>query len=139
VEVAKFFVLGFQVVVIGMGQNKVQDQEPGADQFVGKTAAIAEIVLVDGRIKGAREEVVDQGMTREPSSPDVAMSEGFSGQAGAHTPAIDPGKIEELLLGKVPGMGGDEVKEPRFGRGITVALDGLDVFGTNAHRGECPA
>src|SRR5260370_28819337 len=59
---------------------------------------------------------------------------GFQGQAGAHTPAIDPGKIEELPLGEVSGVGGDEVEEARFGRGVTVSLDGLDVFGTNAHR-----
>ena len=132
-KVAKFFLLGFQVVVIGLVKNKIQDQEPGADPFVGKMATIAKIVLVDERIKGACEQVVDQGMTREPRSPDVAMSKGFGGQAGAHTPAIDPGKIKELPLGEVPGMGGDEVNEPRFGRGITVAFDGLDVIGTNAH------
>jgi hypothetical protein len=73
VEVTDFFVLGFQVLVIRVGQNKVQDQEPGADQFVGQTAAIAKIVLLDGLIEGACEEVVDQGMTGESGSPNVAM------------------------------------------------------------------
>src|SRR5260370_35230606 len=64
----------------------------------------------------------------------MTVRQGFQGQAGAHTPSIDPGKIEELPLGEVPGVGGDEVEEARFGRGVTVSLDGLDVFGTNAHR-----
>jgi hypothetical protein len=53
VEVADFFLLGFEVRVIRMGQNKVQNEEPGADQFVGETTAVAEIVLLDGLVEGA--------------------------------------------------------------------------------------
>jgi hypothetical protein len=120
--------------VIRVGQNKVQDQEPGADQFVGQTAAIAKIVLLDGLIEGACEEIVDQGMTSESGCPNVAVVVGFDGQARAHAPSIDPGKTEELLLGEVAGMGGDEVKEACFGRGITVPLDSPNVFDRSAHR-----
>jgi hypothetical protein len=42
-EITDFFVLGFQIVEVGMGQNKVENQEPGADEFVGKPTAIAEV------------------------------------------------------------------------------------------------
>ena len=120
--------------MIGTGQNKVQNQKPGADQFVGKTAAVAEIVLLYRLIEVACEQVVDHCVTGTPGSPDMAMLQGLPRQAGAHASAIDPGKIEELLLREVPGMGGDEVQEARFGPGITVPLDSLDVFGTDAHR-----
>src|SRR6266851_1274256 len=134
VEVADFFLLGFEVVVIGMGQNKIQDEEPGADQFVGETTAVAEIVLLDGHVEGPCKEVVDQRVPSQSGSPYMTVLQGFHGQAGAHTSSIDPGKIEELPLGEVPRVGGNEVEEARFGRGVTVSLDGLDVFGTNAHR-----
>ena len=54
-KVVDFVVLGFKVVVIWMGENKVEDQEPGADEFVGKTAAVAEIILLDGFVERTRE------------------------------------------------------------------------------------
>ncbi len=43
------------------------------------------------------------------------MFESFSGEGGGPALRIDPGKSEELLLGEVAGMGGDEVEEARFG------------------------
>ncbi len=44
-------------------------QNPERYKFVGQTAAIAKIVLLDGLIEGACEEVVDQGMpSRMPRS-----------------------------------------------------------------------
>jgi hypothetical protein len=33
-----------------MGQNEVQNQEPGTDQFVGKAAAIAQVLAVESAI-----------------------------------------------------------------------------------------
>src|SRR5712692_3649204 len=39
VEEADFVLLGFEVVVFVMGQNKIQDDEPGAEQFVGESTA----------------------------------------------------------------------------------------------------
>ncbi len=51
VEVTDFFVFGFKIVEVGMCQDKVQNQQPGADEFVGKAAAVAKIVLVDGSIE----------------------------------------------------------------------------------------
>src|SRR5260370_35842730 len=117
-----------------MGQNKVQNEEPGADQFVGETTAVAEIVLLDGLVEGACKQVVDQRVPSQSSRPYMIVRQGFPGQADAHTPSIDPGEIEELPLGEVPGVGGDEVEEARFGGGVTVPFDVRDGFITNAHR-----
>ena len=70
--------------MFGMGQNKVQDEEPGADQFVGETTAVAEIVLLDGLVEGACKEVVDQRVPSQSGSPYMTVRQGFHGQAGAH-------------------------------------------------------
>src|SRR5260370_3507257 len=122
VEVADFFVLGFEVVEVGMGQNEVQDQQPGADEFVGKAAAIAGIVLVYGFIEGAREEIVDQGVTGEPGGSDVAMFESLDGQAAGPDRASDSGQAGEQLLGEVARAGGAQEEEGPLGGGVRVAL-----------------
>ena len=49
VEVGDFLGFGFEIQT-GMGQNEVQNQQPGSDQFTRKAAAIAQVIAVESAV-----------------------------------------------------------------------------------------
>ena len=49
-EVGNFIGFGFEIFQARMGQNEVQNQQPGADQFIGKAAAIAQVIAVESAV-----------------------------------------------------------------------------------------
>jgi len=50
VKVADLFSFGFEVRLVGMGQNEVENEQPGVDELVRLAAPVAEIILVDGTV-----------------------------------------------------------------------------------------
>ena len=49
-EVGDFLGFGFEIFQAGMGQNEVQNQQTGSDQFIGKAAAIAQVIAVESAV-----------------------------------------------------------------------------------------
>ena len=49
-KVGDFLGFGFEIFQAGMGQNEVQNQQTGSDQFIGKAAAIAQVIAVESAI-----------------------------------------------------------------------------------------
>ncbi len=54
-EVVQFVVLGFEVFVLQMRQNKVQGNEPRANVFEGMGTAVAKVFPVDRPVHDAGE------------------------------------------------------------------------------------
>ena len=52
-EVGDFLGFGFEKFQARMGQNEVQNQQPGLDQFTRKAAAIAQVVAVESAVDSA--------------------------------------------------------------------------------------
>ncbi len=49
-KVGDFLRFGFEIFQAGMGQNEVQNQQPSSDQFIGKAAAIAQVIAVESTV-----------------------------------------------------------------------------------------
>src|ERR1039458_6340269 len=58
-EVAGLVGLGFEVLLVGIGQDEFENHQAGVDHFNRLTAPIAYIVLVDDVVNTARVEVVN--------------------------------------------------------------------------------
>jgi len=72
-EVGDFLGFGFEKFQARMGQNEVQNQQPGSDQFTRKAAAIAQVIAVESAIDFARKEVEDRCPVSASGGPNVAQ------------------------------------------------------------------
>src|SRR6266567_9223602 len=59
-EVGDLLGFGFEIFQARMGQNEVQNEQPGLDQFTRKAAAIAQVIAVESAVDFARKEVEDR-------------------------------------------------------------------------------
>jgi hypothetical protein len=49
-KVGDFLGFSFEIFQVGMGQDEVQNQQPGAAQFTRKAAAIAQVIAVESAV-----------------------------------------------------------------------------------------
>src|SRR5712664_1449615 len=59
-EVVQFVVLGFEIFVLQMRQNEVQDNEPRANVFEGMSTSVAKVFPADRSVQDAGEYVVHE-------------------------------------------------------------------------------
>ena len=95
-EVGNFLGFGFEIFQAGMGQNEVQNQQPGLDQFTRKAAAIAQVIAVESAVDFAREEVEDRCPVSASGSPNVAQSDTLAGEL-VHVPALRGARVIKKL------------------------------------------
>src|SRR5713226_10207045 len=86
-EVVDFLGFGFEILQAAVGQNEVQNQQPGPDQFTRKAAAIAQVIAVESAVDFARKEVEDRCPVSASGSPNVFQPDTLAGEF-MHAPAL---------------------------------------------------
>ena len=132
-EVIDFVGFGFEVIFVGMGEDEVQNHQPGVDHFRGLAPPVTEIILVDQVVNLAREEVVDVGVFGVGGSAGMAELKDFSGQAVHEGPWAVVGEVEILALREVAGVRGHEIEEVSLSVGITEVADGAQMLWADVH------
>ncbi len=113
-EVGDFLGFGFEILQAGMGQNKVQNQQPGLDQFTRKAATIAQVIAVESAVDLARKEVKDRRPVSTSGGPNVAEPDTLAGEL-VNVPALRGARvIKKLVHGEIAGVRGDEVEKTGF-------------------------
>jgi hypothetical protein len=62
VEISDSVGLGFEVLTIGIGQNEIENQQSGSDDFLRQLSAIAQVVFVIRSVNVALEEMKNQSL-----------------------------------------------------------------------------
>jgi len=111
-----------------MGQNEVQNQQPGSDQFIGKAAAIAQVIAVESAVDFARKEVKDRCPVSTSGSPNVAQPDALAGEL-VHVPALRGARVvKKLAQGEIAGVRRGKIEEMRFLLAITEVAEGFEIF-----------
>lgn len=129
-EIPDLVLLGFEVIVLLVGQNEAQSQESCFDERKLVLAAIPDVLLANGGIDLSRKQVIHPGILPIDLGRSVFISEEFSGKRIGTVSALGGGKIQILLCGEIARVIGDDVNEAGFGLGVAELCEGMDiVFG----------
>jgi hypothetical protein len=123
--------------VVRVSDDEIEKKKPGLDEFSRMFAAIAEVLLVDLRVKALREEMIDAASALILAPVDVALAlQLLEEVVGAVAPR---GSTEGQILTrhKVAGVRGDNVEETGFGFRVAESLQSGDVVVSDFHRGQC--
>lgn len=132
-EEMNLFLLGFEEVIFGVLQDKVQEHEARADVIKGMPAAVAEVILFDGLVDGPGKEMKNRTGAHVIANGGVRVFQKLQRERGSTLPPAGTSKGEELTHGEVARVGGDDIEEARLG--FRVAQDGnlLDMGGWKVH------
>ena len=84
-----------------VGQNEVQEDQPGAHEIERVLFAVAEVVLLDLTVDASGKEVVDGTSAQVVADSGVPLLEKFLGKRGVTFPVSDSCKSKELFQGEV--------------------------------------
>ena len=121
--------LGFEVVVVRVSDDEIEKKKPGLDEFSRMFAAIAEVLLIDLRVKALREEMIDAASALVLAPVDVATALELLEEVVG--PVAPRGSTEgQILTGhKVAGVRGDNIEETGFGLRAAESLQTGDMSG----------
>jgi hypothetical protein len=120
--------LGFEVLVLLIGEDEIEQEKPGFDEFNGMSAAVTQVLSSDLRIERFRKEMVDPTRTFILAPVDVPTAFQLFGKVIGPISPPRATEAEILTRHKVAGMRGDNVKEAGFDFGVTEGLQSGDML-----------
>jgi hypothetical protein len=91
-EEADFFRLGFEVLPLRVGEDKIEHSDTPLDVFDFVFPAIADVLVVDLAIEPAGEQVIDRPALRKVFGPGVSLGVKFAPEGGRALAPMGTGK-----------------------------------------------
>ena len=113
-EKADLFRFGFQVPVLWVGKDKIEDSDAPLDVLDFVLPAIADVLAVDLAVEPAGEHVVDDPGLWEAFGAGVLLGVKLVPETSGALPAMGVGEGEELTCHKVARMRRHEVEKASF-------------------------
>jgi hypothetical protein len=82
VRIADFFGLGFEVALVGVGEDKVENEKSSLNKFLGVVPLVAQVLSVDGAIQPPRTKVVNVGVIGTLGDAKMLAFESFGYETG---------------------------------------------------------
>ena len=133
-EECNFVRFGFEVFMMKVVEDKIQDQEPRTNQIVREPPAIAEIIFVDGAVNQSGVEVINGRVVPIAGGAAMPEPEKFLCESARRAAAFHVRKTEKLALGEIPGMSGNEVEELSLNAGVAIILNLREMFRWDIHK-----
>lgn len=127
-EKLEFFLLGFEVLKIGAGQDEVANQQPRPDEIGGVGSMIPKVLLADQIVNLPRCKLEDVGLMTVLGCLGMMLSEQFGRKSMNKTALGLVGEAEELVTCEVSGMGGGQIQKTSLLPGVTKLLQHVGVI-----------
>src|SRR5579884_964755 len=131
---ADLVLLCFEIFMVPGGDDEIEQQKAGADEFRRVPPAIAEIFALDQSVQSLGKEMIDTTEIQVLAPRGVAVSFDLSDQVLGALPPTGSGERDELAGEEIAGVRGHNVEEARLVRGVAESLNGLDVLIGDFHR-----
>src|SRR5579885_1851621 len=116
---ADLVLLCFEVFVLWVSDDEVEQQESGADELRRMAPSVAKIFALDQAIQGLGKKMVDATQIEVLAPSGMTASFDLASEALVPLPPTGLGESDELPRDEIAGVGGHNVEEARLVRGVT--------------------
>src|SRR5882762_2495716 len=132
-EKANLFRLRFQIPVLWVGKDKIQNSNASLNVLDFVLSAVAEVLTVDLTVQPPRKQVVDDPALWERLGAGVVLGVKFVPETSRALPPMGVGEGQELTGHKVPRMCRHEVEKASFRFRVAESFQRVEMDTGNVH------
>ncbi len=126
--------LRFEVLVVRMSENEIENGEAPLDEIEFVSSAITDVLAFNLSVEPAREHVIDNAALRKALDPDVPQALQFRPKASRSLSPMSPREFQKLPCDEVPRMRGHKVKKASLFFVVAEGNESFEMSLGNLHR-----
>src|SRR6266404_1873005 len=133
-KVGDLIVLGFEIPVIEVSKDKIQNRQLRAHVLDGVLAPVAEMFPTNGSIDQARKQVVNAAVSEKHTGRGMTFSQDLLGKRHGLLAGLGTCKRQVLAGREISRVQGHDIQESGFVLGVAKAAEVLDAGFPEVHK-----